>query len=636
MNVFLADGTNIKKIVDQNQIIIEIEETSNTTYLEASWNTNFSWDGSEYVLFPSCCYAGNQFEVSKKNYPPFFSKEEAKLDMPVTITDVPRLEKDGSGIIEVTTGDVSVPCIGVFSKKEKKGILLFTIQEYDEINFGLVYEQGEMKIRWPYYREKAAYRWPFMVESIDEKHQFTQGERIVIPYKLFEFSCETIEGFYRKFFENRKCMNQSQEKPIIMPFEQQWEIQRDKFNYQNWYWSKGFYGRTTKEEKRERVWQPGWCGGAPTAYAMLKLGGMLEEKRAISTLGYLFDTQKECGFFVEAADKDGNEIKNTYDKNDEGSKNWHLLRESGDGLYFILKSFEVLKEKKIEIPSYFKEGAEKLADAFMKLWNDYGQFGQFIDLETGELVVGGSTSVGIVSAALCKAYQWYQKEEYLEVAKKAGIQYYNRDAINGYTTGGPGEILQGVDSESCAGLLESYVVLYEVTKEQHWLQKAKYLANMLSSWVMPYNYRFPSTSEFGRLGKCTIGSVFANIQNKHSAPGLCTLSGDSIYRLYIYTGEMLYKELFEDIVLTVSQYMSTEECPIYSWDVPKDASLLNDDTIVAEREKLPMGYICERVNTSDWESLRCIGGVFNGSCWCETTNLLILAECMDILKERRF
>lgn len=107
---------------------------------------------------------------------------------------------------------------------------------------------------------------------------------------------------------------------------------------------------------------------------------------------------------------------------------------------------------------------------------------------------------------------------------------------------------------------------------------------------------------------------------------LCTLSGVSLYKMYKWTGNELYKELYEDITLTVSQYMSTDKRPILSWDVPLNASLLNDDSIRAEREKLPQGFICERVNMSDWESKRCIGGVFNGSCWCETSNLLILAE----------
>ena len=48
-----------------------------------------------------------------------------------------------------------------------------------------------------------------------------------------------------------------------------------------------------------------------------------------------------------------------------------------------------------------------------------------------------------------------------------------------------------------------------------------------------------------------------------------------------------YLELAKDVTLTVSQYMSTENRPIYSWDVPKDASLLNDDSLRAEPEKLP-------------------------------------------------
>ena len=69
-----------------------------------------------YLLIPACCYAGNQFEVKKYSYPPMFLAKEASVDMPATITDVPRLNKDGTGKIEVTTGDASVPCIGVFSK----------------------------------------------------------------------------------------------------------------------------------------------------------------------------------------------------------------------------------------------------------------------------------------------------------------------------------------------------------------------------------------------------------------------------------------------------------------------------------------------------------------------------------------
>ena len=80
-----------------------------------------------YVFIPACCYAGNQFRMLKYSYPPMFRKEVAAIDMPISITDVPRLEPDGSGKIEVTTGDAATPCVGVFSPTEKRGILVFTV-----------------------------------------------------------------------------------------------------------------------------------------------------------------------------------------------------------------------------------------------------------------------------------------------------------------------------------------------------------------------------------------------------------------------------------------------------------------------------------------------------------------------------
>ena len=82
-----------------------------------------------YVFIPACCYAGNQFAVLDYQYPPMFRPEDAKVDMPVTITDVPRLQPDGSGRIEVSTGDAATPCIGVFSASAGRGVLVFTPQQ---------------------------------------------------------------------------------------------------------------------------------------------------------------------------------------------------------------------------------------------------------------------------------------------------------------------------------------------------------------------------------------------------------------------------------------------------------------------------------------------------------------------------
>lgn len=619
-----ADGTPVVCTCNDVCAHITVQGDTAPTYLELAAPMPFACDGSEYVLLPACCYAGNQFDVLKKPYPPLFTVEEARTDLPVTITDVPRLEKDGSGSIEVTTGDVSVPCIGVWSRAAGQAVLLFTVQQVNGANLGLVYEMGKMLLRTPFYREKAAYRWPFLTEPHDTGRTYRKGECVEIPYRLFVFDCDSLEQFYRVFFERRKCMGLDDTRPPILPFARQWEIQRDKFNYLNWYPIGGFYGHTSKADGNKAAWQPGWCGGGLSSYALLKLGGAAEQERALATLAHMFRTQAPCGFLLEAADETGAPLSCGFGT--PGTEHWHLVRESGDALYSTCKHFSLLTQRGAVISPVLISGAKKLADAFVHLWEQEGQFGQFVDLATGALAVGGSTAGAIVPAALCRAAQWFGEARYLDVACAAAQAYYARDAANGYTTGGPGEILQCPDSESCFGLLESMVMLHRQTRSAHWLAKAQHLAHMCASWTVAYNYRFPEESEFARLGMKSVGAVFANAQNKHAAPGICTLSGDSLHYLWQETGDVLYKELFEDIVLTVSQYMSTDARPIYSWDVPKDASLLDDDTIAAPRERLLPGYICERVNLSDWETARCIGGVFNGSCWSETANLLVLAE----------
>ena len=123
-------------------------------------------------------------------------------------------------------------------------------------------------------------------------------------------------------------------------------------------------------------------------------------------------------------------------------------------------------------------GTRRLADFFVNAWEKYGQFGQFVNIENGKIAAGGTTSAGIAPAGLVGAYEFWKEEKYLRVAKESAEQYFRQDVSKGYTTGGPGEILQGPDSESAFGILESYVKLYEVTGEEKWLHYSVVTANL--------------------------------------------------------------------------------------------------------------------------------------------------------------
>lgn len=286
-----------------------------------------------------------------------------------------------------------------------------------------------------------------------------------------------------------------------------------------------------------------------------------------------------------------------------------MVRKSADALYFLLKHFALTEPE-----DSWKESAKSCADAFVKLYDTYGTFGQFINIETGEMVVGGTVSGAMAPAALAKAWEFFGEKAYLSCARASLEHYCHLFAETGVTNGGPGEILSAPDSESAFALLESCMLLYETDKDEKWLSYAETAAQYCSSWVVTYAYKFPEGSEFHRLKINTVGSVFANVQNKHSAPGICTLSGDSLLKLYRYTKNEFYLDLIKDIAYFIPQCVSTKENPIYTWDNPP--------------KKMPEGFICERVNMSDWEGDSCIGGVFYASCWCDASLMLSFVELM--------
>ena len=88
----------------------------------------------------------------------------------------------------------------------------------------------------------------------------------------------------------------------------------------------------------------------------------------------------------------------------------------------------------------------------------------------------------------------------------------------------------------------------------------------------------------------------------------------------------------------VALWRDQDPRPVQIYDIRVDSLPLADrealeagEPAVLAAHRLPDGFINERVNMSDWEGDACIGGVFNGSCWSETSNLLTLAEVYPYL-----
>ena len=95
--------------------------------------------------------------------------------------------------------------------------------------------------------------------------------------------------------------------------------------------------------------------------------------------------------------------------------------------------------------------------------------------------------------------------------------------------------------------MTSLMALHEITGEKRWLEMSRNLANLVATWTVSYDYELPKETELGALGAKLAGVYWASTQNKHGAPGICTSSGDALFKIYRATGDRRYAELLRDI-----------------------------------------------------------------------------------------
>ena len=562
------------------------------------------WEPDTWVFMPACAYNGNRDARCAffRRYPPYPSGRSCGPEPERLQSQVPALAPDGSGLIEVTSGDMATPCAGFFFPKARRGVLVFTEQELDGRNLGFAVKAGSLRVDYPANRSQAYRFCRQPAPNPDSPLTLAKGTRLRSRFRTFDFEAADVSAFLERFFRERKCLLADARAPNGYTKELWADTERA---WNEHCWVDGAYRQEIAK------WVPGWTGGPASVYPLYRFGGELTRERCRQTIDFMMRHQSKFGFFYGRVVKDENVVDEPYcGPRDEPNR--HLIRRSADGLYFLIRCGRQMGWK-----DGWKEGARRCADAFVRTWRRHGQFGQWVDVEDGRILVGRSTSCALAPAALYEAWKEFGESAYREVALASCADYCARDLDRGVTYGGPGDIVSAPDSESAFALLESCVVLAEETKEPAWLRRARQAAALCSSWAVSYRYRFPPTCTFAKLDVNTVGAVFASVQNKHAAPGICTCSGDSLLRLYRLTGDAAYLELCKDIAYFLPQVVSRTDRPV----------------VTRNGQPLPPGFVSERVNMSDWECAPNVGETFMGFCWCGTS---LLTSWADLLTQPEF
>lgn len=581
------------------------------------------WSGNEYVFLPAAVYDGNRMTSIKMPYPPYHAGRGDKGWEPV-ITDIPHLDKDGKeSRIQFCSGDMSTPAMGYYSEGKGEGMLILAKHMVHGRYTGFTVHQktGQMSfsVSCPAVREEKKYFFGELLDgsgffptceypSDDEGIVLQEGEKMELEVRCYRFTARDLEEYFKVFHSMREKMESGTAYASI-PFSKAYRAVKEKYMEKNLQ-EEGYFSVGTESDAPPACWQAGWVGGGINSYPFLMEDRGAAREWALCTLHFITEKlQYENGWYVPMYAKG----KRYGDGSMEQDSRILLVRKDADLLYFLVKQAIYLRSRKEQWENLEKSIALQ-ADAMVRFYQKNGQLGQFIDTGEESLVQGDTASAAIAAASLSLAYEYFGNREYLVTAEALGELYWKQYLKRGVLNGGPGEICQAPDSESAFAFLEACVQLHETTGKQKWLEAAKEAFELAITWVISYDFTFPRDSTAARLGVHTAGTVFANAQNKHSAPGICTLSGNSILKLYRFTGEEKYLKWLGQISHAVPQFVSLQDRPMMS----------------REGVYIPYGYINERVQTSDWEGTETVGEFLYASNWPEVTMLLTYVEVPGI------
>lgn len=572
-----------------------------------------NWEKSNHLLMPAVCYNGNRYESRPQQYMPFFYEfEDMTSDEKVLLSDVPRLS-NGTGVskIDERTGSFSSPIVAYYHPNTNNSVLFSCNIIENENDSGICFEEAKNKkharltLTNPVVREVHQYRMTNThFPSQDSPTNYNEGDSIVLTFRLQFESCQSVAQLYQQVNDIEKWWAKDEDLPPMhnVSYSKAFaEIER-KFNTSNFSKEHGYYAVGLRENAFQD-WQLGWTGGLISTLPLFVAGGQESRQRVYQTFEWFFENAIAPSGLFWGIGENGNSFFGEFEKTKPLGKDLLLVRKMADAIYYITKHFILFEKAGLEVKDEWKEKLQKAIGVIIEVWETNKQLGHYLHIHTKKIMVGGSTSGGLMSAALCIASEYFNKQKYLEAAFEMAEYFYKNYVSKGLAYGGVGDAMHNFDSESCYGLLESFAMLSEKTNDEIWIERTETAACLFNTWVATYSYSFPEKTLFGKLKMDTKGTVFANTQNKHLAPGICTYSGVALLRHYRKTRKLKWLCLLQNIVRAIPSYLSYPERRIGN---------------------MQDGWISERINSTDWWEP--IGEIFEGSTWSETSCMLSRVE----------
>lgn len=516
----------------------------------------YGWSSDNYVMIPAAIYNGNRQRIVNRRYATGLDATDyGRRDLALTSNPIPQLSPafGTPSRLELLVCNAATPAITMLERAKGVASLLLTDQGMEHngrvLDHGLIVEEAADRsmasfvVSAPGVRREKPEFIGFSA-SPDRGIDVKQGDSIVISVTLITFSCRDVPGLLARFMQERKRHTAVGPPRNLMPMSE--VLTRMVRNIDERYHVDDRWEYYCPENADWMSY--GWIGGLMNTYPMLAQGDAEHRRRVGETFDFALPRAKgRSGYYHDVLGSDGQVL---YRDAASNHPDMALTRRNADILYWMLKQFDLLRRQGSAgcIRPEWEEQVRRLADAFVDTWRREGTWGNYLQVETGDVAVYNTTGGAMAVAGLTLASRYYGCPAYLEVARLAAAAYYSDFALVGFTSGGCGDILQNADSETAVALMTSLMTLYEATGEAQYLSRAADLAHLCATWTVSFPYRLPEDTPLARLGANLTGAVWASTQNKHGAPGFCTQSGDALFKLYRATGNTLYADLLRDVI----------------------------------------------------------------------------------------